>query len=206
MTIHLKLLAAEHIEAGTQIETLAEKELVPNMMLRRRLTRSARIAIYLANAIGFTQGRMILGSGLGEVKPTTNIFRALKDGSGIKATDFQNSVHNTPASYLSILYQNRAEILTLSDLIDNEKKVLQAGALKAFVHSEPIALFCVEALNFDGVEKMHCQDALESGTALLVQATDSPATRTLDADDRHPMTSAAKAHLAGQPTVIGVAL
>lgn len=47
------------------------KELVPQMMVRRRLTKAAKIAVELLNSVShFEGGRIICGSAFGELETT----------------------------------------------------------------------------------------------------------------------------------------
>ena len=49
------------------------------MVTRRRLTRAAKIAIYLANEVNFKTGRIIYGSSFGEIPATASILKSIKD-------------------------------------------------------------------------------------------------------------------------------
>ena len=176
MKINLKIIASAFISATEKCEELQEKTLVKKMMLRRRLTRGARIAIYLASKVGYTQERIIFGSAFGEVKATVDIVEAIYHKTLLSPTAFQNSVHNTPASYLSIVSGNVGEVTTVSDLFNTSLSVLKTGAIKA-LKGDRLLLLTVDAFNFDSVEEMNRCGAtqLESGVALLVEVTDEEA-------------------------------
>ncbi len=143
------------------------------MMLRRRLTRGAKIAIYLASKVGYRQERIIFGSAYGEVKATVDIVESIYNKTLLSPTAFQNSVHNTPASYLSILSKNQAEVTTVSDLFDTSLSVLKTGAIKA-LRGDRLLLLNVDAFNFEGVADINSCGVshLESGVALLVEVTE----------------------------------
>ena len=176
MKINLKIISSSFVSANEKCEALNEKILVPTMMLRRRLTRGAKIAIYLASKVGYTNERIIFGSAYGEVKATVDIVESIYNKTLLSPTAFQNSVHNTPASYLSILSENQAEVTTVSDLFNTSLSVLKTGAIKS-LKGDRLLLLNVDAFNFDGIEEMNTcgVSKLESGVALLVEVTQEEA-------------------------------
>jgi hypothetical protein len=178
--INLKILKYGQIADVEKCTTLNEKTIVSDMMLRRRLTRNARIALYLADQIGAKQNAVVIGNGYGEVSETYDILRAIYEKSSLSPTAFQNSVHNTPASYLSIVEQNRGYITTVSDLQDTALSVLKVGAVKSLQYPQ-LALMVTDSINFDRISEInHCGiEFLEGGTALLVTRTTEEATITL---------------------------
>ena len=99
MKINLEILQSSCIYAPVQIEELNTKQLVPKMVTRRRLTRSGKIAVYLANKVDFTDGRIVYGSSFGELSSTSNILNSINKNEQISPTQFQNSVYNTAVSY-----------------------------------------------------------------------------------------------------------
>jgi len=172
MKINLKIIASAFVSANEKSEALQEKALVKKMMLRRRLTRGAKIAIYLASKVGYQQEKIVFGSAYGEVNATVDIVESIYNKTLLSPTAFQNSVHNTPASYLSILSENSGEVTTVSDLFDTSLSVLKTGAIKA-LKGDKLLLLNVDSFNFKGVEEMNrCSiTQLESGVALLVEVT-----------------------------------
>lgn len=64
--VALNIISAAKIYAPTQIEDLDEKRIVPQMMIRRRLTRNAKIMLYIADKCGFTGGKIVYASAFGE--------------------------------------------------------------------------------------------------------------------------------------------
>lgn len=162
------------------IETPNIKELVPQMMVRRRLTKAAKIAVELLSSVKhFEGGRILCGSAFGELGTTANILNAMKDKQALSPTDFQNSVYNTAVSYLSILYRNHNEILTLSSGDKTSLNVLKAGALKA-LDGDVLLLLCFETLDIPNIEQVNsCITYLESGVALVVRVTKEHATMKL---------------------------
>lgn len=180
MKIHLEILSSAYLLGETSIELPRIKELVPQMMVRRRLTKASKICVELLNRVEhFEGGRILCGSAFGELETTANILNAMKDEQPISPTDFQNSVYNIAVSYLSILYHNHNEILTLSSGDKTSLTVLKAGALKA-LDGDTLLLLCFETLNIPNIEQVnHCIRYLESGVALVVRVTEAKATLSL---------------------------
>ncbi|MDD3324030.1 MAG: beta-ketoacyl synthase chain length factor [Sulfurospirillaceae bacterium] len=180
MKINLEILSSAYLLGEKSIDTLRTKELVPQMMIRRRLTRASKIAVeLLARVEHFQGGRVMFGSSFGELETTANILHAIKDAQPISPTDFQNSVYNTAVSYLSILNNNQNEILTLSSGDKTSLNVLKMGALKA-LDGDVILLMCVESLDISNIAEVNkCIDFLESGVALVVRVSDKKATMSL---------------------------
>jgi hypothetical protein len=181
MKINLKILSTQFISAKDKCEDLEEKALVPKMMLRRRLTRSSKVAIYLASKVDYTNERIVFGSAYGEAKATIDIIDAIYNKTLLSPTAFQNSVHNTPVSYLSILSENTNEVVTVSDLFDTSLSVLKTGAIKA-LKKDKLLLMCVDSFNIDKVDELNkCNvTKLESGVAMLVEVTDEVANISLE--------------------------
>ncbi len=176
MKINLKVIKSASIFASEKCEELDEKNLVQKMMLRRRLTRSARIVIYLASKVGYTEEKIVFGSAYGEVAASIDIVESIYHKKALSPTSFQNSVHNTPVSYLSIVSGNTSEITTVSDLFNTSLSVLKVGAIKA-LKGDKLLLLNVDAFNFKNVDQLNsCEVSnLESGVALLVEVTEDEA-------------------------------
>jgi len=175
-TIKLEILESATICAEKEIEDLNIKTLVPKMMTRRRLTRAAKIAIYLADKVSFKKGRIVYGSSFGELKATSDILKDISKQETISPTAFQNSVYNTAVSYLSILNDNKEEIMTLSSGDKTAANSLKVAAVKA-LDGDTILVLLTETLNIDGIEEVNtCAAHLECGVALKVRYTDQEAT------------------------------
>ena len=175
MKINVEIVARALVHDPKKIQTLHEKELVKNMMLRRRLSRSSKILINLADQCGFTQGMMIYGSAFGELGSTATILYAIKDHDTVNPSAFQNSVYNTPASYHSILQKNRDEILTLSCGDSTSYSVMQQGAL-GLLQRDEVFVCAIETMDFQGVETLNkCALELEYGIAFLIKKTEKKA-------------------------------
>jgi len=173
MKMNFKVNAVAKVYAKEKCDNLDEKRLVPKMMLRRRLTRSAKIMIYLSDQCGFSDGPVIYGSAYGEMQATADIVGAIANGQPISPTAFQNSVYNTAPSYFSLLYGNRHEILTISSGNDTSANVLQTAALQAVSMNREVLLVCTEALNIQNIDEVNsCTSYLEAGVALTITPTD----------------------------------
>jgi len=181
MKINLKIINSYFITAKESCEELQEKDLVKQMMFRRRLTRSSKIAIFLANKVGYKQEQIVFGSAYGEVKATIDIIDSIYNKTLLSPTAFQNSVHNTPVSYLSILSENTKEVTTVSDLFDTSLSVLKTGAIKA-LKGDKLLLMTIDAFNVDQIDRLNkCGVThLENGIAMLVEITKEPANIKID--------------------------
>ncbi len=169
MKINLEILNSAFIFANEAIEELNTKELVPKMVLRRRLTRASKIAVFLANQIGINNERIIFGSSFGELPATANILNSILNKEPISPTAFQNSVYNTPVSYLSMLTNNKNEIMTISSGDNTSMNVLKAAAIKS-LDEDTLVLIVIETLNIDNINQVNnCIDNLECGVALKVR-------------------------------------
>ncbi|MDR1461146.1 MAG: beta-ketoacyl synthase chain length factor [Campylobacteraceae bacterium] len=131
MIISLKIIESAMIFAPEKIEDLKEKELVANMLLRRRLTRNAKMLIYLADKLSIRNERIIYGSNYGELQESVSILENIFASVQPSPTDFQNSVYNTPSAYFSILKGNCSEILCVSNGDETGDNVMQTAAVKA---------------------------------------------------------------------------
>ncbi|MCJ7765341.1 MAG: beta-ketoacyl synthase chain length factor [Thiovulaceae bacterium] len=172
MKMNFMIKAMARVSAQESCESLDEKRIVPKMMLRRRLTRSARIMVYLADACGFSEGPVVYGSAYGEMKATADIVGAIAAKEAISPTAFQNSVYNTAPSYFSLLHGNKKEVITVSSGDRTSANVLQTGALQAVIKEEEVLLVCCEAINIPNIDEVNsCTDYLESGVALILVPT-----------------------------------
>jgi hypothetical protein len=170
MKINLEILSSAYLLGEKSVENLRTKELVPKMLLRRRLTRAAKLLVELREMVDFNKGRILCASAYGEVEVSTNILKAIANKTPISPTDFQNSVYSTAVSYLSIISQNQDEILTLSCGDESSQALLKAGAVKVLDKEDEMLLLCFETLNVEEVQDVNrCIDYLESAVALKVK-------------------------------------
>lgn len=181
MKVNLEILSSAFLIAKENIEDLNTKELVPQMIIRRRLTQASKLVIESISKLDIKGNeRVICGSSFGELPTTASILDALYKKEPISPTDFQNSVYNTAVSYFSILNKNQSEMLTISSGDETSLKVLKAGALKA-LDGDELILVCFETLNIENIEQVNkCIDYLESVVALKVRVTQENASIFLD--------------------------
>ena len=170
MRVVVNILGAKRVYAREKIEDLNEKQIVPKMMLRRRLTRNAKIMLYLADACEFEGGKIIYGSAFGELGATVGITDAILNDTPISPTLFQNSVYNSAPSYFSLLKGDKDEIITLSNGMKTSKDVLSAAALQALESGEQVLAVCAESLNIERIDEVNrCTDYLEAGGAVVLE-------------------------------------
>ena len=180
MEINLEILDATYIFNENEVKDLKTKELVPQMVFRRRLTKASKLVIEALHKIDAKNSRIIYGSSFGELLSSSNILKAILDESMLSPTDFQNSVYNTAVSYASILFENKNEILTISSGDETSLKVLKAGAIKALDNDE-VVLICSETINIPNIQEVNsCIDFLESVVALKVKISKEDSTINLE--------------------------
>lgn len=195
MKINLEILESAYVYAPKEIEDLHTKELVPKMIIRRRLTRAAKIAIYLADKVSFTSGRIVYGSSFGELGVTAKILHSIHAKEAISPTHFQNSVYNTAVSYLSMLNNNTSEIMTISSGDNTSENILKLGAIKA-LDGDTLLLLAIETLNIEKIEEVNkCIDFLECAVALKVKYTEKKATIDMSSVHHGEATPASLFHM-----------
>jgi len=170
MRVALNILSATKIYASKKIENLDEKRIVPKMMLRRRLTRNAKIMLYLADKCGFKGGKIVYASAFGELQSTVGITTAILEEESISPTMFQNSVYNAPPSYFSLLYGDTDEIITISSGMKSSDEALKTAALQALISGEQILCVASESIDIPNIEQVNnCVEFLESGAAVVLE-------------------------------------
>ncbi|MDF1884504.1 beta-ketoacyl synthase chain length factor [Sulfurimonas sp. SAG-AH-194-C21] len=168
--VAINIINAAKIYAPIKIEDLDEKRIVPKMMLRRRLTRNAKIMLYLADKCGFTGGKIVYGSAFGELQATVGITDAILNETSISPTLFQNSVYNSAPSYFSLLNGDKDEIITISSGMNTSRVALQTAALQALVSGERVLCVVTECLDINMIEDVKtCTSYLESGVAVVLE-------------------------------------
>ncbi len=190
LKINLEIVESASVYDPVEIKDLRMKELVPKMLLRRRLTRAAKIAIFLADRVSFESGRIIYGSSFGELPATARISNNLEAKEPISPTNFQNSVYNTAVSYLSMLRNNQNEILTVSSGDNTSLNVLKTGAVKA-LDGDTLLLLSIETLNIEKIDEVNsCIGFLECGVAMKVRVSEKKPTidiSSLTDDKKFPL-------------------
>ena len=170
-SIAIKIFSAHKIYAKEKIEDLEEKRLVPKMMMRRRLTRNAKVMLYLSDKCGFEGGKIVYGTCFSELEETAKIANAVLENRLLSPTSFQNSVYNTAPSYFSILNKDRDEIITISAGMKTSLETIKTAALQALISKQRVLCVCVECINIKNVEEINnCTGYLESGAAIMLEA------------------------------------
>ena len=168
--VAINIISSAKIYAPQKIEDLDEKRIVPKMMLRRRLTRNAKIMLYLADKCGFSGGKIVYGSAFGELQSTVGITDAILNETQISPTLFQNSVYNSAPSYFSLLNEDKDEIITISSGMQTSKVALQTAALQALISGEQVLCVVTECLDINMIEDVNsCTKYLESGVAVVLE-------------------------------------
>jgi len=169
-SVALKIVSSAKIYAKEKIEDLEDKRLVPKMMMRRRLTRNAKVMLYLSDRCGFTGGKIVYGTCFSELEETAKIANAVLEKRLLSPTSFQNSVYNTAPSYFSIINNDEDEIITVSTGMKTSLEALKTAALQALVSKQRVLCICVECLNIKNIQDINrCTSYLESGVAVVLE-------------------------------------
>jgi hypothetical protein len=174
--VALNVISAAKIYAPIQIENLDEKRIVPQMMIRRRLTRNAKITLYIADKCGFKGGKIVYASAFGELQSTVGITDAILNNAPISPTLFQNSVYNSAPSYFSLLNNDKDEIITISSGMKSSLDALKTAALQALVSKERILCVATECLSIENIQEVNqCTSYLEAGAGVVLEIADDEA-------------------------------
>jgi hypothetical protein len=180
MKINLEVLNAVYLYGQESVENLNTKELVPKMMIRRRLTRASKLIIELFSKLDTSESRIVYGTSYGELLASSRILNSILNEDILSPTDFQNSVYNTAVSYASILNNNSSEILTVSSGNETSLKVLKVGAVKA-LDGDELILICSETLDIENIDEVNkCIEFLESAVILKIKITQKEANLKYD--------------------------
>lgn len=172
-TIALNVLSSAKIYAKDKIEDLEDKRLVPKMMMRRRLTRNAKVMLYLSDKCGFEAGKIVYGTCFSELEETAKIANAVLEERLLSPISFQNSVYNTAPSYFSIINRDQDEILTISAGMKTSLQTLKTAALQALISKQRVLCVCVECINIKNIEEINsCTSYLEAGAAVVLEVSD----------------------------------
>ena len=168
--VALNIISSAKIYASKKIEDLEEKRIVPKMMIRRRLTRNAKIMLYIADKCSFKGGKIVYASAFGELQSTVGITDAILNETQISPTLFQNSVYNSAPSYFSLLNEDRDEIITISSGMKSSRDALKSAALQALISGERVLCVATECLDIANIEEINsCTSYLESGAGIVVE-------------------------------------
>ncbi len=168
--VAINIINAAKIYAPIKIEDLEDKRIVPKMMLRRRLTRNAKIMLYIADKCEFKGGKIVYASAFGELQSTVGITDAILNETAISPTLFQNSVYNSAPSYFSLLNVDKDEIITISSGMKSSLDALKTAALQALVSGQRVLCVATECLDIANIEEVNsCTSYLESGAGIVLE-------------------------------------
>ncbi len=168
--VAVNIISASKIYAPKKIEDLEEKRIVPKMIIRRRLTRNAKIMLYIADKCAFTNGKIVYASAFGELQSTVGITDAILNETQISPTLFQNSVYNSAPSYFSLLNEDKDEIITISSGMKSSLDALKTAALQALVSNEKVLCVATECLDINNIEEVNnCTNYLEAGAGVVLE-------------------------------------
>ncbi|MFK5882259.1 MAG: beta-ketoacyl synthase chain length factor [Sulfurospirillum sp.] len=172
-SIAINVISFAKIYAKEKIEDLEDKRLVPKMMMRRRLTRNAKVMLYLSDKCGFEGGKIVYGTCFSELEETAKIANAVLEERLLSPTSFQNSVYNTAPSYFSIINKDTDEIITISAGMKTSLETLKTAALQALVSKQRVLCVCVECINIKNINEINsCANYLEAGAAVMLEVSD----------------------------------
>jgi hypothetical protein len=168
--VAIRITASAKVYAPAKLDNLDEKRIIPNMMVRRRLTRNAKVMLYLADRCGVNSGKVVYGSCYSELEETANIANAVLMKSLPSPISFQNSVYNTAASYFSLIHKDKDEIITVSSGMKTSLDTLKTAALQALISGEKVFCVAVECINIENIDEINrCTDYLEAGAAVVLE-------------------------------------
>jgi len=172
MKVAVNILSAKKVYGLNKIDDLEEKRIVPKMILRRRLTRNAKIMLYIADKCGFKNGKIVYASAFGELQATAGITEAILNNTQISPTLFQNSVYNSAPSYFSLLNEDRDEIITISSGMKSSKDAIKTAALQSLVSKQSVLCVASECLNIENIDEVNsCTKYLEAGAGAVLEVT-----------------------------------
>jgi len=184
--VAINIISSSKISAPLKIGDLEEKRIVPNMMIRRRLTRNAKIMLYLSDKCGFSanngMGKVVYGSCYSEIQTTVVISNSILHNTPISPTSFQNSVYNSAPSYFSLINKDKDEIITISSGMNSSRDALKTAVLQALVSGERVFCVCTECLNIENIQEINrCTTFLEAGAGIVLEvAKDASDARELE--------------------------
>ena len=168
--VAVNIISASKIYAPQKIEDLEEKRIVPKMIIRRRLTRNAKIMLFIADKCAFNSGKIVYASAFGELQSTVGITDAIVNETQISPTLFQNSVYNSAPSYFSLLNEDKDEIITMSSGMKSSLDALKTAALQALVSNEKVLCVATECLDIKNIQEVNsCTTYLEAGAGVVLE-------------------------------------
>ncbi|RRS30007.1 MAG: hypothetical protein P794_09330 [Epsilonproteobacteria bacterium (ex Lamellibrachia satsuma)] len=168
--VAIKIINSAKIYAPEKIEDLDEKRLVPNMMMRRRLTRNSKVMLYLSDKCKFDGGKIVYGTCYSELEEAAKMANDVVTNGTLSPTSFQNSVYNTAPSYFSLINKDKDEIITVSSGMKTSLDTLKTAALQALISGESIFCVAIECINIKNIDEINrCTKYLEAGAAVVLE-------------------------------------
>ncbi len=168
--VAINIISASKIYAPIKIEDLEDKRIVPKMMIRRRLTRNAKIMLYIADKCDFKGGKIVYSTAFGELQSSVGITDAILNNTQLSPTHFQNSVYNSAPSYFSLLNSDKDEIITISSGMKSSLDALKTAALQTLVSNERVLCVATECLDIKNIDEVNsCTSYLESGAGVVLE-------------------------------------
>ena len=172
--VAIKITAAAKIYAPVKLDDLDEKRIVPNMMVRRRLTRNTKVMLYLGDKCDVTDGKIVYGSCYSELEETARIANSVSMQELPSPISFQNSVYNTAPSYFSLINKDKDEMITVSSGMKTSLDTLKTAALQSLVFGEKIFCVAVECINIENIDEINrCTKYLEAGAAVVLEIAEN---------------------------------
>ena len=170
MRVALNIISASKIYAPVKIQDLEDKRIVPKMMIRRRLTRNAKIMLYIADKCDFKGGKIVYSTAFGELQSSVGITDAILNNTQLSPTHFQNSVYNSAPSYFSLLNSDKDEIITISSGMKSSLDALKTAALQTLISGERVLCVATECLDIKNIDEVNsCTSYLESGAGVVLE-------------------------------------
>jgi len=172
--VAIKITASAKVYAPLKLDNLDEKRIIPNMMVRRRLTRNAKVMLYLADCCNVNNGKVVYGSCYSELEETASIANSVLMKALPSPISFQNSVYNTAPSYFSLIHKDKDEIITVSSGMKTSLDTLKTAALQALISGEKVFCVAVECINIKNIDEINrCTEYLEAGAAVVLEIAKS---------------------------------
>ncbi len=153
------------------VKTTADVSFLPPMM-RRRLSATARISLFLAHdcLAGRAGTRSVFGSRYGELDRTVGILSDILADQPASPAAFSQSVHNLPSGLHAIATGNRDNSCVVAAGPSTlEAAFIEAAGLVADRPGQPVLLVCVDAPLPEAYQPFRGpKDETESGLALLL--------------------------------------
>lgn len=105
-----------YFDIGTEEQaSLKDKEYLPDAIARSKFTRLSKMVLKMHKELGVgSELPVVFGTNYGEISNIVKVLESVKTKKNVRPVEFQNSVHNNPMSFNSVLFGNKNTILTVS--------------------------------------------------------------------------------------------